>query len=161
MDWVTPQYSRSKIDAAGKELLKPPFFGESEEYDEALSIISNWRSAHSRPLYTFRFGLRRYAQEIDPNVVVAQRIKRLSSISLKLSLRNNMRLSQMQDIGGCRAVLNSLQAVQALHNRYKSSDIKHKLISVDDYIENPKSPGYRSLHLVYSYYSDRKNRTMG
>ena len=70
-----------------------------ESYEEALTIISNWRSAHSRPLYTFRFGLRRYAESIDHSVLVAQRIKRLSSIALKLQLRPNMRLSQMQDIG--------------------------------------------------------------
>jgi hypothetical protein len=131
------------------------------EYDEALTVISNWRSAHSRPLYTFRFGLRRYAEVIDPSVLVAQRIKRLSSIALKLEIRPKMRLSQMQDIGGCRAVVNSVADVKRLHERYKNSEIKHKLVSTDDYIAVPKPSGYRSLHLVYSYYSDRKKTHNG
>jgi Region found in RelA / SpoT proteins len=153
MEWVSPLYSRKKVDAAGEALVLQP---TTEELDSALTVVSNWRSAHSRPLYTFRFGLRRYAEEIDPNVLVAQRIKRLSSISLKLILRPNMKLSQMQDIGGCRAVVNSVDEVQKLYVRYKSSEIKHKLITVDHYILTPKASGYRSLHLVYKYFSDRK-----
>jgi hypothetical protein len=147
------------VDAAGRALVAPNI--EHEEYETSLAVINNWRSAHSRPLYTFRFGLRRYAEAIDPSALVAQRIKRLSSIFWKLQLRPNMRLSQMQDIGGCRAVVSSVEAVRALHARYKSSEIKHKLISTDDYILNPKSSGYRSLHLVYSYFSDRKTTHNG
>jgi hypothetical protein len=162
LDWVTPQFSRARVDLAGQQLLRALRLQEdAESYDEAFTVIGNWRSAHSRPLYTFRYGLRRYAEAIDPNVLVAQRIKRLSSITLKLQLRPNMRLSQMQDIGGCRAVVSSVQAVRLLHERYKRSEIKHKLLSTDDYIAAPKTSGYRSLHLVYSYFSDRKKTHNG
>ena len=154
MEWVTPQFTRGQVDAAGRVLVDPTY--EFNDFENTLEIVSNWRSAHSRPLYTFRFGLRRYATNVDPGVLVAQRIKRLSSIILKLQLRPTMRLSRMQDIGGCRAVLNSLDAVRELQAQYKSSEIKHKLVSTDDYILNPKTSGYRSLHLVYSYFSDRK-----
>jgi len=69
--------------------------------------------------------------------------------------------SQMQDIGGCGAVVSSVQAVRLLHERYKRSEIKHKLLSTDDYIAAPKTSGYRSLHLVYSYFSDRKKTHNG
>lgn len=154
MDWVSPQHSRKKVDWAGEVLVSGS--SKTSELQESLDVVSNWRSSHSRPLYTFRFGLRRYAQEIDPNVLVAQRIKRLTSIEYKLRLRPNMKLSQMQDIGGCRAVVGSVDDVQKVLARYRASDIKHKLITVDDYIENPKPSGYRSLHLVYKYFSDRK-----
>ncbi|MGB6721636.1 MAG: RelA/SpoT domain-containing protein [Terracidiphilus sp.] len=159
MEWVTPLFKRGRVDAAGRALVSPNT--EYDKFEESLAIINNWRSAHSRPLYTFRFGLRRYAERIDPNVLVAQRIKRLSSIISKLELRPSMRLSQMQDIGGCRAVVNSVKSVQALHARYKISEIKHKLVSTDDYISTPKISGYRSLHLVYSYFSDRKQTHNG
>jgi ppGpp synthetase/RelA/SpoT-type nucleotidyltranferase len=159
MEWVTPLFTRGRVDAAGRALVSPTT--DYEEYEDSLGVINNWRSAHSRPLYTFRFGLRRYAEAIDPGALVAQRIKRLSSIYWKLQLRPNMRLSQMQDIGGCRAVVSSVDAVKALHARYKSSEIKHKLVSTDDYIANPKGSGYRSLHLVYSYFSDRKTAHNG
>src|SRR5580692_2864272 len=95
MDWVSPQYSRKKVDAAGEV-----FASDNPDYDalnDALTVINNWRSSHSRPLYTFRLGLRRHAEKVDNNALVAQRIKRLSSIYLKLLLSPNMKLSQMQD----------------------------------------------------------------
>ena len=82
MEWVTPQFSRSKLDLAGQYLISHDL--DYDDFEDVLAVISNWRSAHSRPLYTFRFGLRRYAKAIDPSVLVAQRIKRLSSIALKL-----------------------------------------------------------------------------
>ncbi len=155
MDWVAPQHSRRKVDAAG-EILAAQIEYNHQELQDALWVVANWRSSHSRPLYTFRFGLRRYAQEIDPNVLLAQRLKRLTSLLYKLELRPHMKLSQMQDIGGCRAVVNSVADVYKVFDRYKSSDIKHKLLTVDDYIGCPKPSGYRSLHLVYKYFSDRK-----
>jgi RelA/SpoT family protein len=154
MDWVSPQYSRRKVDTAGEIFASD--LPEYDEFNDALSIINNWRSSHSRPLYTFRLGLRRHAEKVDQNALVAQRIKRLSSIYLKLSLSPNMKLSQMQDIGGCRAVVGSVAEVTQLVKRYKASDIKHKLLSEDDYIKTPKTSGYRSYHLIYKYFSDKK-----
>jgi hypothetical protein len=154
VDWVSPQYSRKKVDAAGV------IFASEEpdlnEFNDALNIINNWRASHSRPLYTFRLGIRRHAERVDANALVAQRIKRLSSIYLKLARSPNMKLSQMQDIGGCRAVVNSAGEVRELVKRYKASDIKHKLLNEDDYISEPKPSGYRSHHLIYRYFSDKK-----
>lgn len=155
MDWVTPQFSRGVVDKAGAFLASGDF-ADADDYYEALDVINNWRSSHSRPLYTFRFGVRRHAERIDPNALVAQRIKRLSSIRLKLQLSPNMKLSQMQDIGGCRAVVEDVKKVNRLVENYRSSDIKHKLLGTDDYIKNPRSSGYRSVHLIYKFFSDRK-----
>lgn len=155
MDWVSPQYSRSKVDWAGG-ILASDTLDDFFHLEEALAVINNWRSSHSRPLYTFRLGIRRHAEKVDDNALLAQRIKRLSSIQLKLRLSPNMKLSQMQDIGGCRAVVESVARVDELVKRYKASDIKHKLIAQDDYIRTPKVSGYRSVHLIYKYFSDKK-----
>jgi len=156
MDWVSPQYSRSRVDRAGALLASDFVDVDFDEYDDALTVINNWRSSHSRPLYTFRIGIRRHAERVDENALVAQRIKRLSSIRLKLTLSPNMKLSQMQDIGGCRAVVESVHKVDQLVKHYMESDIKHKLLNKDDYIRNPKTSGYRSIHLIYKYFSDKK-----
>lgn len=156
MDWVTPQFSRSEVDRAGQFLVQDWEEVNIEDYFHGLEVINNWRSSHSRPLYTFRFGVRRHAERVDGNALVAQRIKRLSSIRLKLKLSPNMKLSQMQDIGGCRAVVEDVRKVNRLVENYKSSDIKHKLIGQDDYIKNPKPSGYRSVHLIYKFFSDKK-----
>lgn len=154
MDWVSPEHSRSKVDEAGDCLVSG---GVSfEQMELALAIINNWRSAHSRPLYTFRIGLQRHAAKEDPSALVAQRTKRLSSIALKLRLNEGMKLSRMQDIGGCRAVVTTVEDMQRLVKRYKASDMKHKLIAETDYVKYPKESGYRSHHLIYKYFSDKK-----
>lgn len=67
-----------------------------------------------------------------------------------------MTLSQMQDIGGCRAIVDSLDHVTALHRMYVESRIKHEHVRVDDYIAQPRHSGYRSLRLIYRYFSDKK-----
>lgn len=154
MEWVSPQHSRGEVDRAGALLISDS--PDPLKLDRAYSIINNWRSSHSRPLYTFRYGLRLRAERVDPNALVAQRIKRLSSLRLKLMLLPQMKLSQMQDIGGCRAVVSSVADVYKIVKSYKGSEIKHKLLSEDDYIKQPKPSGYRSYHLIYSYYSDKK-----
>jgi hypothetical protein len=66
-----------------------------------------------------------------------------------------MKLTQMQDIGGCRAILETVDQVNSLVDSFRRSDVKHKLLTEDNYILDPRQSGYRGIHLVYSYYSDR------
>jgi hypothetical protein len=80
----------------------------------------------------------------------------MSSIEYKLNRFETMTLSQMQDLGGCRAVMSSVQSVARLAREYQQSEIKHSLAQRDDYIANPKESGYRGYHLIYKYNSDRK-----
>lgn len=68
-----------------------------------------------------------------------------------------MQLYQMQDIGGCRAILSDVTLAQRLSKeKYEKARLKHKFIKKKDYIMNPKSDGYRGIHLIYSYKSDKK-----
>src|SRR3954466_16273239 len=109
MAWTQPEYSKSQIDRYGKVYMDsqaPP-----EEREIALSAINNWRSSHAFPLNTLQINLRRVANRLDPDPTVAQRIKRLPSIRHKLERYPRMKLSRMQDLGGARAVLTSLEAV--------------------------------------------------
>ena len=69
MEWVCPQYSRSRVDWAGELLISDR--PDLAKFDEALTIINNWRASHSRPLYTFRLGLRRHAEKVDESALVA------------------------------------------------------------------------------------------
>jgi ppGpp synthetase/RelA/SpoT-type nucleotidyltranferase len=150
-------YSRKLVNKAGKILVDSKL--SDIEPELAYQIINSWRAAHNFPLNTFQKRLRRLAKEFDVNCIVAQRIKRISSIQLKLIRFPSMKLAQIQDIGGCRAILTSINQVDELVNAYlerESRGIKHKLYGVvDDYILQPKSSGYRGVHLVYSYHSDK------
>lgn len=64
----------------------------------------------------------------------------------------------MQDIGGCRAIVSNIPKLNVLIDSYKESSRKHDLVHEDNYIKNPQSTGYRGVHLVYRYKSD-KNQT--
>jgi hypothetical protein len=154
--WTRPLNTRAVVNAAGKSLVASNV--SSNELDAALIVINNWRSSHSFPLNTIQTGLRKKARVLDKNCIVAQRIKRLSSISAKLLRFPSMKLAQMQDIGGCRAIVKDLTTVRALVNSYEKGQHKHKLAHVDDYIGTPQESGYRGAHLIYKYYSDRNDR---
>lgn len=125
-------------------------------------IINNWRASHHFPLNTFRTTLRRKAEHFT-GALVSQRVKRLKAIQHKLQkhTKKPIPLSAMQDIGGCRVVLANISQVEKLVKEYLNSDLKHKLLYQDDYITMPKRSGYRGVHLVYSYASDRKETYNG
>ena len=103
MVWTTPLYTKGTVERAGRTLANS--LASPDELSEALAVINNWRSSHSFPLNTMQVGLRRRARQVDPEALVAQRIKRLSSIEAKLRRFDRMSLSRMQDIGGARAVV--------------------------------------------------------
>jgi len=148
-----PQFSRTRVNRAGRTLVSPQ--ATAEEQAEALVVVNNWRASHNFPLNTFQTTLRDKAHKVDAEALIAQRLKRMSSIERKLRLQPNMQLSQMQDIGGCRAIVSSVSDVEALVKRYVKSDLKHDLHEQYDYIANPKRSGYRSHHLVFRYKSDK------
>ena len=159
MAWAYPKYSKGKVNQAGIALVDPHVSGE--DLMDALEKISNWRASHNFPLNTFQSGLRQRSRQIDAASIVAQRIKRLSSIKAKLVRFPTMTLSQMQDIGGCRVILPGVPQVEKLMKNYLGSDIKHTLAQQDDYIACPKKSGYRGVHLIYKYFSDKKETYNG
>lgn len=153
MDWVTPQYSRSEVDRAGRILIGR----EQGDINQALTVIGNWRGSHGFPLNTLKMGLRTRSCQLDGAAVVAQRIKRLSSISSKLERQPTMQLSQMQDIGGCRAVMSDVALLLQVRDLTLRSRMKHRLAKENDYVQTPKVSGYRGIHLVYRYVSDKND----
>jgi ppGpp synthetase/RelA/SpoT-type nucleotidyltranferase len=164
--WTAPEHTKEQINAAAKYLLledDPTWDWQTIlrhhlEKNKSLLVINNFRSSHSYPLTIFQMTLRRYARKVDASPLIAQRIKRLSSIKLKLERFPTMKLSQMQDLGGCRAIVKSISAVRRLSELYDKSNIKHVRASRDNYLDNPQRSGYRGIHLVYRYFSD-KNKT--
>ena len=50
----------------------------------------------------------------------------------------------------------SVARVRALHSRYNESDLRHERIREYDYIQEPRDTGYRSIHLVYEYFTENK-----
>jgi ppGpp synthetase/RelA/SpoT-type nucleotidyltranferase len=158
--FIVPQYTKGQVSRAG-EVVKDIAKIGSQEYDESLEILNNWRSAHAFPLNTFQMNLRRLAKKYDRKYMVAQRLKRTPSIVLKLQRFPKMELSRMQDLGGCRVIVSSVTNVYKIRDTYKGSRIKHVLANEKDYIEKPKESGYRGVHLVFKYRSDKKDTYNG
>ena len=154
MSYAKPEFTRQQLNWAGKVIRR---IGEEnlsqEELSETLRIIENFRAAHSFPLNSFYMTLKRRSQKISssPLVLVSQRIKRLISIANKLWDKEDMKLTQMQDIGGCRAVLPSIAHLYALRAAYRAKPLTHLFNGEKDYIANPKPTGYRSIHLKYRF----------
>ncbi|MBI4114823.1 MAG: RelA/SpoT domain-containing protein, partial [Candidatus Niyogibacteria bacterium] len=156
MEWTKLKFSKKEINKAGKILVAAKDINPS--YGDAVDILSNWRSSHSFPLHTFAIRLSRLSKHIDPNALVVRRLKRIPSILKKLNRdqTHTMKMSQMQDVGGCRSVLQNVDDVNQLVDKYKKSrGIKHKLAWIKNYIQIPKPDGYRSVHIIYKYYSDK------
>lgn len=142
--------SRKKITKAGKILLTSK---TQEERNSALELINTWRTNHLHPLNVMKNSLLRLFNKsaIEP-LIVSQRLKRLVSIEYKLDLNENMGLGGMQDIGGYRAVLKDTKDLLRI-KKSLTFNANHKLEKISDYVENPKSSGYRSIHFIYTYNS--------
>ncbi len=163
MPWVKPApVSRGKINWAGDVLISDTT--PEEEKNKALEILDNWRASHSYPMHVFKVRLKRTAEVVDKNSLTAQRLKRIPAIIKKLKRKYGghkptMKLSQMQDIGGCRAILPDVSRANELCQKYYlKGDLKHKRVGMKDYIATPKKDGYRSIHLIYRYHSDKKGK---
>lgn len=158
--WGIPLYSRSAVDRAAHDVARPDIGPYDREL--ALAVVNNWRSSHAFPLNTLQMNLRHRATGLDSDATIAQRIKRLPSIVGKIERYPDMKLSRMQDIGGCRAVLRDIGSVRELYARYQGGNGKHILEREDDYIDTkPKASGYRGIHLVYKYKSTRNTTYNG
>jgi (p)ppGpp synthase/HD superfamily hydrolase len=156
MSWALPRYSRQEVNAAGNCLIAEDQVIWLQDRDRILETINNWRSSHSFPLQCFKMTLLRRAQSVDGKAIIAQRLKRLPSIEAKLRRFPNMKLGQMQDIGGCRAVVQNIKRLERLVSRYergrsKNPTKRHEFVKEKNYIKEPKSDGYRSIHFVYRY----------
>lgn len=156
--WEIPEHSKSEINKAGKTMVSISSSSLRDinitlgEIEDATSIFNNWRAAHAYPLQVICNNLRLR----NPNAIVVQRLKRSDSIIEKLKRNPDMNLYRMQDLGGCRVIVDTIDQVYEAVNKYKNSRIRHILKREYDYIRNPKNSGYRSYHMVYQFQSDKK-----
>ncbi len=95
-------------------------------------------------------GLRQFVLSVcgaDVPVTVGQRLKRAPQIVEKLSRHPTMKLSRMQDIGGCRAILQGghdeiRRVASRIERNWRIKHRKHYTLA------EPARSGYRALHIV-------------
>lgn len=160
---VVPEHSRSAVSRASKLIGKGN--GSALEAEHARAVLSNFRSAHAFPLNAVTVTVRQKALNVDPNAIVAQRLKRLPTILDKLKRIPTMSVTTMQDLGGCRVVFANLDDVDRLVKELLDAPrARNRVVRVYDYLRNdpnnnhsgPKASGYRGMHLAYEYRASKK-----
>jgi hypothetical protein len=151
-DFPRLEYSKRDVRRAGDALKTDLVWSDessNEDIFQIFAIANNWRASHELPMRSIRAGLIWRLRTLNVEFVTAARVKRMSSIRKKL-IRRPENLIQIQDLGGCRAIVPSIGDVTnaVLLEKERS---RHRFRREDDYITNPKADGYRSHHLVFDY----------
>ncbi|MEC7761753.1 MAG: RelA/SpoT domain-containing protein [Pseudomonadota bacterium] len=143
--------SKTKIDKAGRVLSDQnrPYDEESLEFD---IVFEEFRGDHLEPLTRLTLLLQNRLETFGHPYYVAQRLKRKPQILRKLR-RFSVRLTQLQDIGGCRIVVDKNEDVDTLiglvHDSI-GSDPDYKILRETDYRDwGRDDSGYRAYHMVF------------
>lgn len=142
--------SRTKIDKAGLALAKGKFRDEVD-YIELEETFDEYRKAHLQPLSETTLELQQLLANYGAPYYIAQRLKRKPQIVRKLN-RLSVRLTQLQDIGGCRIIVHRNSDVDKLYKYLRDSVGAQNIFVIDrvtDYREKGRDDtGYRALHVI-------------
>lgn len=142
--------SKSKIDRAGFALARDAFH-DVNEMIELEDVFDEYRKSHLEPLSETTLELQGWLNEYGHDYYIAQRLKRKPQIVRKLN-RLSVRLTQLQDIGGCRIILEKNELVEQAVEFFKKkieSTTDLSLTRITDYREKGRDvTGYRSVHLL-------------
>lgn len=148
------KYGSKKITKAGNIALTS---NDKEEVNNAINMINDWRYLHLPALDELQVSLIQLLKDNNIRVFsVSRRLKRLSSILNKLDRNPQSGLGTLQDIGGLRIVVYTMDALNKamniiINNIPESFEFTKQPVN---YIERPKTEsGYRSVHFVYKYHS--------
>lgn len=155
---TTLPYSKGQIDRAGKTLrrallAREPLPSEAEQA-EATFVLEAFREAHRGPMDSVMDELRSCIVIEGLAVLeLSQRLKRAPTIVDKLRRIPTMKLSSLQDLGGCRAVFATQDEVERVQVRFMAnSEARNgKPDIVRDYVAQPRDSGYRAVHLWTRY----------
>ena len=149
------KYSRNPINKAGEILITSL---NSEDVNRAIDIIDNWRKLHLPALdMLYNNIIAIFKKENIQIYFVSRRLKRLSSIQNKLDRNPEMRLGGLQDIGGLRIVVSTMNTLNRMLFILENNIPEHFELTKSpvNYIRTPKkTSGYRSVHFIYKYKSE-------
>ncbi|NDU86471.1 MAG: RelA/SpoT domain-containing protein [Ferrovum sp.] len=142
--------SKAKIDKAGIAFARDEF-KTAEDMVELENAFNEFRKAHLQPLTETTLELQRWLTGYNTKYYIAQRLKRKPQIIRKLN-RLSVRLTQLQDIGGCRIIVEKNADVDRSLKFLQEQIAAQNSISVDritDYRERGKDiTGYRAVHVL-------------
>ncbi|MDR6954106.1 ppGpp synthetase/RelA/SpoT-type nucleotidyltransferase [Ancylobacter sp. 3268] len=150
-DYPRLAFTMNAVRKAGEHLSRHlAFTPEShEEIVETFTVANSWRDSHIYPMRSIRYSVRHRMNKAEAYGVMASRPKTMGSIRRKLR-ESTVRLDQMNDLGGCRAIMDEIAGVRSLLAAI-GDEFPHDARQHYTYIDNPKSDGYRSHHVVFIY----------
>jgi hypothetical protein len=143
-------YSQRDVRRAG-EIISSNVWSPESRYKilEAFDIANSWRSSHLYPMRSIRVSIAQRMRWNSLDGYTAARPKRMTSIRRKLQ-KLTINLEQINDIAGCRAVLDDVASVNALIEMCEN-DFPQAIRQRYPYISKPKPDGYRSHHIVFDF----------
>lgn len=142
--------SKSLIDTAGRALSRDTET-DVDKYILYTDAFDEYRKNHLEPLSKTTIELQQWLSQFGKDYFIAQRLKRKPQILRKLK-RFSVRLSQLQDIGGARIIVDQNKDVEDLVNFLKDRFQKTTnldVVRLTDYRgEGREDSGYRAYHLI-------------
>lgn len=148
---MSTSMSKASIDKAGRALASPESDMDNTEHEH---IFDEYRKSHLQPLSETTLELQHWLSAYGSRYYIAHRLKRKPQIIRKLR-RLSVRLTQLQDIGGCRIIVEKNRDVDKLlaYLENKVTEQQHlEIARVTDYRQRGRDEsGYRALHLILSH----------
>jgi hypothetical protein len=106
-------YSKREVDRAGKALRNDIVWSPDArpEILHVFAVANSWRDSHLFPMRHMRVQLAGQMRRMKLDGVIAARLKRMPSIRKKLR-RISIGLQNIQDLGGCRVILPTIEDVR-------------------------------------------------
>lgn len=143
-------YTGKQVIRAGEDLISSLAEDDLDKFRHAMDVLSYWRYSHEYPLEQAIILLQEKTLPVDKSAIFAKRLKRYDSIVKKLQRFQSMKLKNMQDLGGCRAIVSTSKKVLKISRELKRhpSFKKEGKVRFKDYLTEPKEDGYRGFHIV-------------
>lgn len=143
--------SKTQIDKAGI-ILSNEIWKSEKEYEERTEVLNLYRQSHLLPITEVTLKLQEWLEKaFSHRYYIAQRLKRKPQILRKLR-RLSVRLSQLQDIGGCRIIVENNNVTDELVRFIHKRLVRNKFFVIKketDYRENGRdTTGYRAYHII-------------
>jgi len=155
------QFSMQDVRAAGKRLRDDLSLDSEVDWRDAhfvFAVANSWRDSHYFPMRSVYLSAAYRMRKIGIKGDMAARPKRMASIRRKLR-ESDIHLDRMQDIGGCRAILDDIAGVRSLLGEVNGG-FPHRDRRQWPYIDEPKDDGYRSHHISFEFCPRTKEQSV-
>lgn len=120
--------------------------------------FDNFREAHNIIIKLFTIELKKV--NFSERHLTASRNKRIETIISKLCRPEKPKLDRIHDIAGTRIIFENIKSLEDYIDILENTELVNFKEKINEdknrynYIKNPKSDGYRSIHKVFYYSSN-------